>query len=265
MQYKRLRSGKNIESLTAAKLSRVAKEQLHEAVYAQFIETFKISSEYKEAADGINSMGYVILRTGHDLNEYCEAVAGNAKISPVKTELCGFLSKICENSEKFIKRKGQNLICKIPEEKIFVKIDKERFCYSVLNLILNSAENTPEEGKIRISVSKTKRFVKITVRDNGFGMDEESLIHCFEPFYTKNRSVGKSKMGLGLTLARNFVTESGGRMNVSSEEGKGTAVSMLLPLMNSEEINLSVESPVPDILGGKFSPVPIVLSALSEK
>ena len=264
MQYKRLRSSKNIESLSVANLSRCAKEQICDAVYAQFVETFKITEEYKETSDRINSMGYIILRAGHDFNEYCEAVAGNAEFSPKKTDICGFLSTICKGSEKFLKIKDKNFVCKIPEENIFVNIDWERFCYAVLNLILNAAENTPFEGKIRISVSKTKKFVKITVRDNGFGMDEESILRCFEPFYTKNKVPGKRKMGLGLTLARNFVVESGGRISISSEEGKGTTVSMLLPLMKEEDIEISVGSPVPDILGERFSPVSIVLSALLE-
>lgn len=262
MTYKRLRSGKKIESNLMAKLSFSAKKQLSEAVRNQFVETMKISAEFSEAAKGIDTMGYLILKTGHDLNEYCEAVSGSGNYSPKMTEICGYLSDICTKSEEFVKRKNLAFLRRIPEENIVVNIDGEKFCYAVLNLILNAAENTPEGGKIRLSVSKTKKFVKIVVGDNGFGMDEESVLRCFEPFYTKSRNSGSKKMGLGLTLARNFVFESGGRMNITSEKGKGAIVSMLLPLVKCEEKNLMVGSAVPEITDGKFSPVRIVLSGL---
>lgn len=264
MKYKKLRSGKKIESALAADLSRHAKEQLREAVYSQFAETVKLPSEFCDVSEEINNKGYLILKIGHDFNEYYEAISGNAKFFNVNTEICGFLKDLCADTEKFIKRKEQNFICKIPEEKIFVNIDRERFCYAVLNIILNASENSKNGGKIRMVLSKTKKFVKITVGDNGFGMDEESLLHCFEPFYSKSVGNKKSKMGLGLTFSRNFVIESGGRINISSEEGKGTTVSMLLPISENSETNLSVESSVPDILGGKFSPVRIVFSALDK-
>lgn len=264
MQFKRLRSSKTIESLSVAKLSQSAKEQLSEAVCAQFVETMKIRSDYEEVSDEINSKGHLILKTAHDFNEYCEIIAGSAKLNPQKTEICSYLYDICLEAERYVKKKNQSFIRKIPDEKIFVNIDKERFCYAVLNVILNSAENTPKGEKIRIFVSKTKKFVKIIIGDNGFGMDKESVLHCFEPFYSKTKTSQKGKMGLGLTLTRNFVTESGGRISISSEEGKGTAVSMLFPLIRAEETNLVAESPVPDILGGKFSPVSIVFSALTK-
>ena len=262
MPVKRLRSGKNISGETMAKLSFSAKEQLSEAVKKQFMETMNLPAEFEKESGRINSMGYYILRIGHDMNEYCEAVSGKAVFKKQQTEICGLLSNLCEKAAEFIERKEVAFIRKIPQENIFVEIDRERFYYAVLNLLLNSAENTPEGGRIRVAVSKTKRFVKITVGDNGFGIDEEGLTHCFEPFYTKNNSAGRKKMGLGLTLAHYFAAESGGRMNISSEIGKGTAVSLLIPMMDSEKVNLSLSASSPDIPGEKYSPVYIVFSGL---
>ncbi len=262
MPTKRLRSGKNINGAAMANLSFSAKEQLSEAVRKQFMETMNLPAEYEKESEKINSMGYYILRIGHDLNEYCEAVSGKCVFKNSQTEICRILSDLCEKAAGFIERKNIAFIRKIPRENIFVEIDKERFCYAMLDLLLNAVENTPEGGRIRVSVSKTKKFVKITVGDNGFGMDEELLGHCFEPFYTKNHYSGRKKMGLGLTLVRYFASENGGRLNVSSESGKGTAVSLLVPLMDSERVNLSLSASSPDILGGKYSPVYIVFSSM---
>ena len=105
MPVKRLRSGKNINGETMAKLSFSAKEQLSEAVKKQFMETMNLPAEFEKESGRINSMGYYILRIGHDMNEYCEAVSGKAVFKKQQTEICGLLSNLCEKAAEFIERK----------------------------------------------------------------------------------------------------------------------------------------------------------------
>ena len=261
--YKRLKKGKTICSEKAAEISFCAKEVLYGSVKNQFIETMKLPEEYSEISSEINTMGYFILRTGHNFNSYYEAVSGKTVFNNKRIEICRVLSDICKSADPFITKRGIVFTGKIPNENIFVNIDYERFCYAVSDILLNAAENTSEGGKIRLVVSKTKKFVKITISDTGCGMDEESTAHCFEPFFKKGKAGNKNKLGLGLTLAHYFICESGGRFGLSSEKGKGTAVSLLLPLIKNET-NLSVETVVPNIIGEKLSPVYIVLSTLGE-
>lgn len=265
MAYKRLRSGKHINSGEMADFSLAAKEQIFEAIRNQFVETIKLPAEYTEVSEEINVMGYSVLRISHNFNEYCEAISGKAVFKTEKAELKETAGNLCEKAKRFFERKGVALIFKSSSENIFVEIDREKFYYALLNILLNAAENTPKGGKVRVVLTKTKKFVKIAVSDNGTGMDEETAEHCFEPFFTKGERFGKKRMGIGLTLARWFVFESKGRIHISSERGKGTTVSMLIPLMEKEETNLSVESPVSDILGGKFSPVSIMLSGIEKE
>ena len=263
MAYKRLKSGKNINSEKAAELSLCAREEIFEAVRSQFIETMKLSAEQSEISDEINKNGYLVLRIGHDINEYYEAVSGKNSFENKTTEIGFLLKTIYEKAEPFIQRSGISLFCRLPAENIFVNIDEEKFCYAVLNILLNAAENTPEGGRIRIGIQKTKKYVKIIIGDNGCGMEEETILHCTEPFYSV--SFGKrKKMGLGLTLVHRFVCQSGGRMNVKSEKGKGTSVEMLLPIVTESGFELSASATVLDILGGKFSPVYIMLSGLDK-
>lgn len=264
MITKRLTSGKKIETEVIADLAFSVKEQLYKNVMDQFVETIKLPAEFLGISEEINCSGYLVLKTIHNFNEYCEVISGKRTEEQCNTEICALLSEISKLSEVYFNKKNLLLLTKIPEEEIFVNIERERFCYAFANLLLNAAENTPKSGRVRISVAKTQKFVKIVVGDNGFGMDEETLKNCFSPFYTKNNVPGKKKLGLGLTLAHRFAAENGGRMTVKSEIGKGTSVSMLLPIVQKDEKGLLMGSSVPDILGGKFSPIYIMLSGLEK-
>lgn len=259
---KKLKSSKNISSETASNLSLCAKEQLTDAIHSQILETMKLPEEYSCISDNINIHGYYVLKIAHNLNGYYEVISGKAFVNAVKTDIAADLSLLCEKAEKIVARRGISLTCTAPAEPIFISTDLERLYYSVLDILLNAAENTPCGGRIHVFLSKTKSFVKITITDNGTGMDEESLAHCFEPFFSAASGSKTRKMGLGLTLARHFVKNTGGRISVRSEPGKGTAVSLLLPLPADEELHLSAGSPVADILEAKISPVEIVFSEL---
>lgn len=262
MENKRLKSGKNISSEKAANLSLCAKEQIYGYVHSQFFETLKLPEECSEVSGEINKAGWMILRSAQEMNEYFEAVSGTENYKNQKTEICGTVSNLCEKAEPFLEKKGILFSCKVPWENIFVNVDREKLFYAVLNLLLNSAENCSENGKIKVSVSKTRRFAKVTVSDNGTGMDEETLRRCIEPFFIKCETPGRKRMGLGLTLAHHFALKSGGRFKIQSKTGGGTSASILLPICETEKAELIAGSFSAEIPGGVFSPVEIVLSSL---
>lgn len=263
MKSKRLKRGKNVSSESAAELSLCVKEHLFDTVRDLFLETAKLPEEYAEISEEITANGYLILRTGHNLNEYYEAVSGKTVFDNRRTEMGVIVREIYEITKPLIESKELAFICKIPEENVFVNIDREKFSYAILDILLNAAENTPAGGRIRISFQRTKKYAKLIIGDNGFGMDKDTLSHCTEPFYSASFD-GRKKMGLGLTLAHNFVSQSGGRINIKSEKGAGTTVEMLLPIVTGSDPELSASATVPDILGGKLSPVYIVLSGIKK-
>ncbi len=244
MAIKRLRSGKTIESAKVSKLSETAKKHIAEAVMKQNISLMEIEENTKDSAEKIKTAGYYILRTSHDMNEYFSAVAGNYKLSPIKIEIGELISGFCETLRPFAIKRGFGITYNSCKDKVFIRADLKKLCYVLANLVLNATENSPKGERIRISVSATRRFAKIIVGDRGYGMDEETLLSCCEPFFSKK----EDSMGLGLTLARHFAAESGGRMNISSKPGKGTTVSLLLPVEEGEQTDLCVGSPAADIM-----------------
>ncbi len=100
-----------------------------------------------------------------------------------------------------------------------------------INLLHNAIKFTPENGRIRVTLTAGKDCVVCTVADNGIGISPEDQIHIFERFYkvdkARDRSLGGN--GLGLSLVKKIVELHGGRIAVKSEMGKGTEFIVTLP------------------------------------
>lgn len=129
-----------------------------------------------------------------------------------------------------------------------VMVDRGQFENALLNLAVNARDAMPEGGKLEIVVTnrevrrrKVGRineilpgwYVGIEIRDNGEGMTKEVVERAFEPFFTTKKTGQGS--GLGLSMVYGFVAQSGGSISVSSDVGKGTSVSLLLPSVVNDE------------------------------
>lgn len=105
----------------------------------------------------------------------------------------------------------------------------------IRRLLLNLCDNALKctvEGKIELSLSKADTQVELIIRDSGGGIPPEDLPHIFDRFYRvdKARSNDAGGSGLGLAICQWIVTAHGGKIEVTSELGKGTTVRVLLPI-----------------------------------
>ncbi|HZH18321.1 MAG TPA: ATP-binding protein [Archangium sp.] len=99
----------------------------------------------------------------------------------------------------------------------------------MVNLLVNAGQATASGGLVRISTRRDAQHIHVEVRDTGTGMSEETKRHLFEPFFTTKPS-GEGT-GLGLSVVHGIVKSHGGRVEVESEEGKGTCFKLRLPLV----------------------------------
>jgi PAS domain S-box-containing protein len=120
-----------------------------------------------------------------------------------------------------------------------VKVDANQLELALLNLTVNARDAMPEGGTITIAARgepsaeglEMKRYVALSVTDTGCGMNEETLMHAQEPFFT-TKGVGKGT-GLGLSMVHGLAEQSGGRLVLKSRFGEGTTAEIWLPV--SEE------------------------------
>jgi two-component system nitrogen regulation sensor histidine kinase GlnL len=107
--------------------------------------------------------------------------------------------------------------------------DQAELRKAFLNFLINALDASTDGAALEISVTVPESFepvVRVVIRDEGRGMDEETKRRLFEPFYT-TKSHGT---GLGMAIARKIVELHKGRLEVSSTIGEGTSVAVTLPL-----------------------------------
>ncbi len=101
---------------------------------------------------------------------------------------------------------------------------------ALLNVIYNSIEAIEKEGVIEITTYFQKPNVCIEIKDTGKGIDQENTVKVFDPFFTTKGTIGT---GFGLTISYNCIKKHGGNIAIESEKGKGTKVTIYLPIDNS--------------------------------
>jgi heavy metal sensor kinase len=105
----------------------------------------------------------------------------------------------------------------------------------IANLLDNAIKYTPLGGNVSIDVeTDTDRTVIVSVRDTGIGISPDELDHIFDRFYRCDQSRSKPGIGLGLSLARTIARAHGGDIRVSSQPGKGSTFTVILPRLPSQ-------------------------------
>ena len=129
----------------------------------------------------------------------------------------------------------------LPQDSWCINVDRNQLENALLNLAINARDAMQGEGVIRISGEniilnpgdcvgksiKPGEYVRLAVTDTGVGMPPEVLKRAFEPFFTTKREGHGT--GLGLSMVFGFVRQSGGHVDMWSEEGKGSVVQMYFP------------------------------------
>ncbi len=120
---------------------------------------------------------------------------------------------------------GVALEQELPEGLPPVWVDRAQIVQVVENLFRNAVDAMPAGGSIRIEAETAGETVKLRITDTGEGIGPDEMERLFQPLYTT-----KTKgLGLGLTIVKNLTEANGGRIEVESTPGKGTAFTLWLP------------------------------------
>ncbi|MCF6411753.1 sensor histidine kinase [Pseudalkalibacillus salsuginis] len=124
---------------------------------------------------------------------------------------------------------------------VCVYMDQQRMIQVLINLLMNGLKYTPPGGKVTVTTEEKGRSILIAVRDNGSGMNDESIERAFERFYredpSRNRQSGGS--GIGLAIVKRLVEAHGGQVGIDSKLKDGTTVYVQLPISDQDSFTSS--------------------------
>jgi signal transduction histidine kinase len=108
--------------------------------------------------------------------------------------------------------------------------DRELMEYALYNLLTNAIKYSPADTQIHVLSELDGGRLRVAVRDQGIGMDAKELKSIFKKFYRTKRAEasGEAGTGIGLSIVEQIVTHHGGRMEVTSEPGKGSCFTMII-------------------------------------
>ena len=168
---------------------------------------------------------------------------GYARSGRVEVRIVDLNSLALETAETFsLTRREYRVHTELTEQAIPIEVDSAQVEQALLNLLINAADAMPRGGDIHLSSRlaqhtefdnsdheiKEGGHAVLSIRDNGHGMDADTLERCFDPFFTTKGMSGGT--GLGLASTYGIIRAHGGQIDVESTIGEGSEFSLSFPL-----------------------------------
>jgi signal transduction histidine kinase len=164
--------------------------------------------------------------------ERFEDLAQNKKSFFSQEDLNKIVRGILEMLEGEFERKKVHLVTGLHAAPVYGQMNKHLLKVAISHLLRNSLEATAPQGEIHVTTALDQSHAILVIQDSGRGMAPEVVTRVFEPYYTTK--VGGT--GLGMVFVRQIVDEHRGTINLDSQVGQGTTVTIRLPSRFSEAL-----------------------------
>ena len=203
--------------------------------FAEFLADEKpgpVSSKQKEYLEDILQSGKHLLHVINDVLDLAKVEAGKMDLTPETFSIRKAIDDVYAALELTAQKKRLQITVHLDPDFDEVTLDRNRFKQVLYNLFSNAVKFTDEGGSVEVSATKIdeERF-RLIVADTGIGIKPENLKRLFKEFeqIDPGRRRGQGT-GLGLALTRRIVQLQSGTVDVRSEFGKGTQLTVVLPL-----------------------------------
>jgi signal transduction histidine kinase len=134
---------------------------------------------------------------------------------------------VVEAFESLASKQGVDLSAHIEESLPLSRIAASPLSTALTNIMENALESMPRGGRLTFRASQENHSIRVQVTDTGCGIAQEDLDSIYDPFFT-SKTQGA---GLGLTMVHQVVTDHHGEIDIQSQQGKGTTVTIRLPVL----------------------------------
>ncbi|SOD95896.1 sensor histidine kinase [Spirosoma fluviale] len=178
----------------------------------------KFLSKAAKSLDGLDALV-------KDLVALSQLETGEVRMNFERVDLAHVTHEIFEQLEKIAHAKRTSLVLKSTHPgPVWVKADAQRILQVMTNLIENAVKYGNENGHVQVNLEDDKKFVLVSIRDDGPGIPPEHLSRIFERFYRveKSRSKDRGGTGLGLAIVKHILNAHKSKISVMSKVDKGT-------------------------------------------
>ncbi len=242
---------KNLERLKSEFIASVSHELRSPLTiisgYSQILErALRHDEELLYYASAIDEESQLLARLVDDLLDFSRIEAGRLRLT---LEWCDLAEVILETVRTYEGHtKGHPIRVNLKARPVHAHVDPVRVRQVLMNLLNNAIKYTPEGTPIEVSLTLEeedgKRYARISVRDEGPGIDPEHQKKIFDRFYQISPSqAGGGGVGLGLSICKAIVEGHGGRIWVESTPGKGSTFHFTLPLPSPADEPIPPDEP----------------------
>lgn len=170
--------------------------------------------------------------------------AGFYELNLSNNNIVEIVEDIVTSVTDYTTSKELDIIFDTDEEEKIIACDPEKIERIILNLLSNAIKFTEKGGEICIDIQDKDKFVEISVRDNGIGIDSNHLDLIFDRFKQVDKSLSRNAegTGIGLSLVKSIVELHGGTIHVESKFGKGSKFTVKLPVRKVTQENMLYSS-----------------------
>jgi PAS domain S-box-containing protein len=204
--------------------------------WARMLKMGLAADEAREAVDAIEKSAEVQAQMIDDVLDVSQVAAGKMTFTPMPVDIDPALRAAMTTVHPAAAAKGIEILASVPPTLPRMLGDEGRLQQIIWNLLANAVKFTPRGGEITVRVSVEGSFLRLTVSDNGKGIDLDYLPHVFEPFSQEDASMSRSHqgIGLGLSIVRSLVEMQGGRIRASSDgAGQGAEFTAEFPIIET--------------------------------
>jgi signal transduction histidine kinase len=156
------------------------------------------------------------------VREFSDILSGKLKTG----EITGVLDQVIEKFEPLAQRQNIAFSFQIDRGLPLIKMDSAQLMLALTNVIENALDSMPEGGNLTLTAKLEEHYIKINILDTGCGIAQKDQASVYDPFFTsKTRGAG-----LGLTMVHQIIMNHNGEIEIKSQEGKGTQVTLSFPL-----------------------------------
>ncbi len=197
---------------------------------SEIMTRYKLPEEKgKQLSEMINSESKRLARMIQTFLDVERLADGQMELKKESFEASVVVDSCLKRVGPIAERKNIRLFLDAPVEAV-ISGDRELMEYAFYNLLTNAVKYSPAETEVHVGAALSGGELRLSVRDQGIGMDAQELKSIFKKFYRTKRAEASGEVGtgIGLSIVEQIVSHHRGRMEVTSEPGKGSCFTIIL-------------------------------------